>query len=55
MDTFNSLTTTEQNIVYCALEILGNDIDGAWSMLQDQGIYMDCDELIEVVEHFHLA
>lgn len=54
MDTFNSLTTQEQQFVFIALELLGDDFDGAWAHLQDEGIYLECDELEEIAQHFHL-
>lgn len=54
METYNTLTTEEQQLVYCALELLRDDYDFAWSMLQDKGIYLDNAELEEIAEHFHL-
>lgn len=55
METFNSLTTHEQQLVYAALEILGDDFDAAYTALQDEGIYIEFEELQEISEHFQLV
>lgn len=54
MDEYNALTTADQQIVYTALEMLGSDIDGAYSILQDEGIFLYYDDLEEISKHFSL-